>query len=138
MAKGRVFRVVVGDKGYDLMGAFARASAADWAALAGATGRNPFTLAQRIGEMEALYKAPESEQADRLAGAVGSRLIETVTDLLFLARRREGDREPGTDRPVTYETSEAATPIMEVLAGFAGSMMRQAAAENAEGEPDPT
>ena len=137
MSKGRVFRVVIGDNGYDLMGAFSRASARDWSALIGATGRNPFTVGQRIGEMERMQKATEDERADMLSGSAGAHLIETVADLVFLARRIEGEREPGTDRPITPDTSFATTPVMETLQAFAEAMMeRGAAAEDLE--PDPT
>lgn len=136
MSKGRVFRVVIGDRGYDLMNAFARASARDWSALIGATGRNPFTVGQRISELERMKKATEDEQADLLAGSAGSHLVETVADLVFLARRMEGDREPGTDRPITPETSFELTPVMETLSAFADAM-KERPAEEGEAE-DPT
>jgi len=137
VSKGRVFRVIIGDKGYDLMSAFSRASARDWSALIGATGRNPFTVGQRLGEMERMQKSTEDERAAMLAGAAGSHLIETVGDLVFLARRMEGEREPGTDRPITVETSFAQTPVMETLGAFAEAMMERGAA-GGDAEPDPT
>jgi hypothetical protein len=137
VSKGRVFRVVIGDKGYDLMGAFAKASARDWAALIGATGRNPFTVSQRISEMQEMGKASETERGALLAGPFGGRLVETIADLVFLARRMEGDREPGTDRPITPETSFDTTPVMETLDGFAAAMRAQSEGGD-DDEPDPT
>jgi len=134
MSKGMVLRVIIGDKGYDLMNAFARASAQDWAALIGATGHNPFTVSKRLKELEQFPKLTEDERLDLLAGPAGSRLTETVADLVFLARRMEGEREPDTDRPITVETSFAQTPLMEALSAFAEATTRR----GEDVEPDPT
>lgn len=135
--KGRVFRVVIDDKGYDLMNAFRSASARDWAALIGATGRNPFLLSKRLGELERLAKLTVDERADLLAGDAGTHLMETISDLVFLARRMEGEREPGTDRPVTVETSAAQCPVIEALNAWAEAIMQRSAA-GGDDEPDPT
>ena len=136
MSKGMVFRVIIGDRGYNLMNAFARASAQDWAALIGATGHNPFTVSKRLKELEQLPKLTEDERLDLLGGPAGGRLVETVSDLVFLARRMEGEREPDTDRPITVETSFAQTPVMEALSGFAEAVTQQQ--KSAATEPDPT
>ena len=135
MSKGVVFRVIIDGRGLDLMNAFRRASARDWAALIGATGHNPFTLGQRLGELEGMAKLTEAERGDLLGGPAGGRLMETVADLVFLARRMDGDREPGTDRPITPETSFDTTPVMEALEGFASAVASSSAGEP---EPDPT
>jgi len=137
VSKGRVFRVVIHEKGYDLLNAFTRASARDWAALIGFTGRNPFSVGQRLGELERMSRATDAERAEMLAGPVGSHLIDTVADLVFLARRMEGEREPGTDRPITPETSFDTTPIMETLTAFSEAMIERGRTEGAP-EPDPT
>lgn len=133
-----VFRVVIGDRGYDLMNAFRRASARDWAALIGATGHNPFSVGQRLAELEQMPKLGDAESMEFLAGPAGSRLVDTLADLVFLARRMEGDREPGTDRPITPETSFAETPVMEALTGFAAAVAASQAAKGGDSEPDPT
>lgn len=134
MSKGKVFRVVIDGRGLDLLGAFAHASARDWAALIGATGRNPFEIGQRLAELDKMRGATDDEREAMLRGVVGTRLLETVTDLVFLARRREGDREPDTDRPLTYETCCDETPIMPTLTGLTRAM----AATAKEASPDPT
>lgn len=138
MSKGVVFRVIIDDRGYDLTNAFHRASARDWAALTGATGHNPFLVGKWLGELKQLAGLDEDGQTDLLAGHVGGHLVDTVADLVFLARRIEGEREPDTDRPITPETSFATTPVMEALNGFAAALARQRAADGGEAEPDPT
>jgi hypothetical protein len=138
MSKGVVFRVIIDGRGYDLINAFHRASARDWAALIGSTGHNPFLLGKRLKELEHLPTLSDDERFDLLAGPAGARLVDTVADLVFLARRLEGEREPDSDRPITPETSFASTPVMEALTGFAEALTRQRAAEAGEAEPDPT
>lgn len=135
MSKGRVFRVVIDGRGLDLIGAFSHASARDWAALIGATGRNPFEIGRRLAELDKMKAATDDERGDMLAGPMGTRLLETVADLVFLSRRREGDREPGTDRPLTYETCCDETPIMGALGALVDAMGQ---AGEREAEPDPT
>lgn len=135
--KGKVFRVVINDHGYDLMNAFARASARDWAALIGATGRNPFLIGQRLGELERMAKLTGDERAELLTGDAGTHLMETISDLVFLSRRMEGEREPGTDRPITVETSADTTPVMEALTAWAQAVIERSAA-GGDDAPDPT
>ena len=137
MSKGRVFRVVIHDKGYDLLNAFHKASARDWAALIGSTGRNPFSVGQRLGELERMALVTDEQRAEMLAGPFGTHLIETVADLVFLARRMEGEREPGTDRPITPETSFDDTPVMETLTAFSEAMVERGRT-GGHAEPDPT
>lgn len=137
MSKGVVFRVVIDGRGYDLLNAFHRASSRDWSALTGATGHNPFLVGKWLGELKKLAGLSEEGRTDFLAGPVGTHLVDTVADLVFLARRIEGEREPDTDRPITPETSFATTPVMETLAGFTDALTRQQKADGGEAEPDP-
>lgn len=134
---GKVFRVVIDDRGYDLMNAFQRASGTDWAALIGATGRNPFLIGQRLGELERMAKLTGDERAELLTGDAGTHLMETISDLVFLSRRMEGEREPGTDRPITVETSADRTPVMEALTAWAQAVIERSAA-GGDDAPDPT
>lgn len=139
MSKGLVFRVVIDGRGLDLLNAFGKASGQDWAALIGATGRNVFTLAQRIDELASVYLAPADQRLGMLSGEMGGRLTETLIDLVFLARRREGELEPGTRRPITYETSASTTPVIEAFSAFTESLtMSAAASEDDEAPADPT
>lgn len=137
-SKGIVFRVIINERGYDLINAFHRASARDWAALAGANGHNPFLVGKRLAVLKQLNGMSEDERTDLLSTRAGTDLIDTVADLVFLARRMEGEREPDSDRPITPETSFATTPIMEGLTGFADALRRQREAAGGEPEPDPT
>lgn len=132
--------VTVDGRRLDLMRAFHDASNADWLALQSATGRGPFALAQRVkmfekltefsAQLEAASDDPDAPEP-RMPVNEG-RFLETVTDLIFLARRASGDK-------CTWSEVHEGTSFFEALGALnTTGEAAQAATESDDDAEDPT
>lgn len=120
-----MFRVIVQGEGLDLLGAFSGASMDDWRALIMDTGRGSSAVKAGVERLE-LIKA-----ADDLTPDAELALMDTLTDLVFLAKRRNGGRMHWA------EVSES-VPYFELMAEFGQAAQRNAEAQAKAATPDPT
>ncbi len=132
--------VNVSGRRLDLMRAFHDASNADWLALQHATGRGPFALAQRVKMFEKMKDfAAQLERADDDIDAPEpkmpvneGRFLETVTDLIFLARRAGGEK-------VTWAEVHEGTSFFDALGALnATGEAASVAADSSDDAEDPT
>jgi hypothetical protein len=116
-------RVIINGEGLDLMGAFAGATMDDWRALIMDTGRGTAAVKAGIDRLDKLTEpgalTPDAELS----------LMDTLTDLVFRAKRRNGGRQHWG------EVSET-VPYLELMAEFGRAM--EAAQAPAEVAEDPT
>lgn len=124
-----VFRVIINGEGYDLGGAMRAASMSDWRAISESTGRNPFEVEQGVAVLGRVKTEAE------LAGPLGMQLVDTIGDLVFLARRQAGDTSPKhPDRPISYEEVMDSLSLFEVM----GELGRAISAVGRSTGEDPT
>ena len=125
MAKGQVLRVIINGEGYDLFGAFTTASMSDWKALIAETGRGSSAVKRGLDNFGAL------DDFDTMTGESEALLIDTITDLIFLARRVAGER------PLRYDAVADALPYFTALQalGEAARVMSEDAAEDEAADP---
>ena len=104
------FRVILDGQGYDLMESFTGARMDTLKALLAATGRNPFAITQGFQSMDALAVMDQDTRMAAMTGAAGNQMMDLLADLMFLARRANGEKAPGDkDKPISYEQSCAQT-----------------------------
>lgn len=137
------FRVILNGKGYDLLESFGRARMDDFDALLMATGRNPFAVSSGLAEFDKLRTITDDDaRAAALEGEIGNRIVRTITDLVFLAKRDAGEKmtKPDgavdPDRPITYAQATGSLQFFQVIEAFAAAS-KEAVAE-ADPEADPT
>jgi hypothetical protein len=112
-------------RGFDLLNAFSSATVDDWRALIAATGRGTRALAQGFDSLTKLAQAgAEFDAAVELAS------LDTVADLLFLARRKEGDRG-------SYAELVGELPYWQVMQGILRAANEQHAEDEAADAADP-
>ena len=88
------------------MESFTGARLHDLKALLAATGRNPFTITQGFASMDSLAVMEPDARVAAMCGDVGNRMMDLLADLMFLARRANGEKLAGDkDRPISYEQS---------------------------------
>lgn len=139
MADTKTLRVVIDGRGLDLMNAFQQAKMSDWKALLASTGRNPFTISAGLDALAPSKEElalPNDEQAAasfaRLAGKAGAQLMDTIADLVFLARRLEGDKSvEDATRPIGYDQVCDELSFMDAL----GAMSDAQGPEEVEEDP---
>jgi hypothetical protein len=139
MADAKTLRVIIDGRGLDLMNAFQQAKMSDWKALLASTGRNPFTVSNGLDALAPSKEElalPADEQAAasfaRLAGKAGAQLMDTIADLVFLARRLEGDKSAeDATRRISYDQVCDELSFMDAL----GAMSDMPASETVEEDP---
>ena len=121
-------RVLFDGKGYDLAAAMYRSSNASWAKLISQTKRGPFRVAQGFGELTKMRQPQgksELDILDALADLDEAKIVQSLTDLVFLARVEAGE-------DVTWEQVSAEVPFFEAMGVLAS------AAQEAADPEDPT
>lgn len=124
----------IGGRQIDLYRAMTMASNSDWRALQAQTGRGPFMVAKRSRIFQTMGELAKSGALDDpendTAGFHEGHFIEVITDLIFLARRAQGEST------LTWQQVSDETSFMEALAAFGAAA--QQVAEETEEEADPT
>jgi hypothetical protein len=140
MAEGRNLRIVLDGEGYDLSVALAHATYNDLRALwvgtqvNGKDGRNPFTITKGFDRLGELAKMPTDERMEALYGDDGMVFMDTMIDLLFLAKRQAGEQVDG--KPITHR-AVAGTEFFALLAAFGDAVAAASEGEAVE-QVDPT
>lgn len=119
-------RVIINGEGYDLMGAYRDATMSDWKSLIAQTGRGSAAVKRGLDAFGEVHKTPGDTPA-----AVEEIIIDTLTDLVYLARRTAGER------PLSHESVADSLPYFGVMQALneAGERMRAAAEAKATADP---
>lgn len=141
MTEGRNLRIVLDGEGYDLSVALAHATYNDLRALwvgtqvNGKGGRNPFTITKGFDRLGELAKLPADERMEALYGDDGMVFMDTIVDLLFLAKRQAGEQVDG--KLISHRDVATTTEFFALLVAFGDAVEAFSEGEAVE-QADPT
>ena len=105
------------------MESFAGARMDTLKALLAATKRNPWAITQGFKTIDAMAKMDAEDQSAAMAGPLGDKMMELLADLMFLARRANGEKSAGDkDQPISYEQSCARTEFFALFGAIFNSV----------------